>query len=676
MKLQMKLSKILAVMAAALILGGCGQQAAESQNQEREDASVKRAELYESYEETALTLESPVFSLERKPENGLLGMSFSGLMGERMANQMNRWMYTAYYTNPTMVEAFRQRESSLSLDLMAWYGEFPGKYLYSTALSYALNHDENLKLVSEELIGDLASVQGEDGYLGVFSQTDRMLGQVENEINGRENQGANWDLWNHYHIIRGLLAWYGQTGNETAFQTAQKAADYLISFFSNGHTLEEVGETDKNLSIVSVFADLYGKTGESRYLDFVNDIVAAWQLSGNGNFYQEGIDGTPFSALSQNRWEAMHAVLGLADIYEISGDENFKTAFLNLWSSLREADRRNTGGATVNEQALGSPYVAGSVETCANVTYLELTARALALTDDSKIADEAELTTLNVMLGSQNKAGRWYTYNTPDNGVRLASSHEIVFQSEPGSPELNCCAVNGPCGFGLISKWAASADTDFVTLNYYGAGQAALKTPGGKNLILSQETDYPVSGNVKISLSLEQEESFALRLRIPAWSKSTAVKAGEETYPAQPGTYCVIDRKWKDGDTIELTLDMALHFWQGEQNRDGTVSVYYGPLLLALDARYNQNVKLEELDAYDISSMTLEPVESAVVPSEPAPVVLFKADFGGGKELYLCDFATAGMAGTEYITWIPAAGTENLTQAEQPDRWLSVLPQA
>ena len=61
---------------------------------------------------------------------------------------------------------------------------------------------------------------------------------------------------------------------------------------------------------------------------------------------------------------------------------------------------------------------------------------------------------------------------------------------------------------------------------------------------------------------------------------------------------------------------------------------------------------------------------------QPAPVVLFKADFGGGKELYLCDFATAGMAGTEYITWIPAAGTENLTQAEQPDRWLSVLPQA
>ena len=160
------------------------------------------------------------------------------------------------------------------------------------------------------------------------------------------------------------------------------------------------------------------------------------------------------------------------------------------------------------------------METCANVTYLELTARALALTDDSKIADEAELTTLNVMLGSQNKAGRWYTYNTPDNGVRLASSHEIVFQSEPGSPELNCCAVNGPCGFGLISKWAASADTDFVTLNYYGAGQAALKTPGGKNLILSQETDYPVSGNVKSPFPWSRRNPLPCGLEFPPGRKA------------------------------------------------------------------------------------------------------------------------------------------------------------
>ena len=40
-----------------------------------------------------------------------------------------------------------------------------------------------------------------------------------------------WDMWNQYHIIRGLLAWYEQTGNETAFQTAKKTADFIIDYF-------------------------------------------------------------------------------------------------------------------------------------------------------------------------------------------------------------------------------------------------------------------------------------------------------------------------------------------------------------------------------------------------------------------------------------------------------------
>ena len=38
-------------------------------------------------------------------------------------------------------------------------------------------------------------------------------------------------MWNQYHIIRGLLAWYEQTGNETAFQTAKKTADFIIDYF-------------------------------------------------------------------------------------------------------------------------------------------------------------------------------------------------------------------------------------------------------------------------------------------------------------------------------------------------------------------------------------------------------------------------------------------------------------
>ena len=73
-------------------------------------------------------------------------------MGTRMENQMNRWMYSAFYSNSGMIEAMRQRNSAMKQNLVQWYGEFPGKYIYSMALMYALNRDENLRQVGLSLI--------------------------------------------------------------------------------------------------------------------------------------------------------------------------------------------------------------------------------------------------------------------------------------------------------------------------------------------------------------------------------------------------------------------------------------------------------------------------------------------------------------------------------------------
>ena len=61
----------------------------------------------------------------------------------------------------------------------------------------------------------------------------------------------------------------------------------------------------------------------------------------------------------------------------------------------------------------------------------------LRLTENSVVADEIELSTLNSVTGLHSHTGRWVTYNTPMEGVRRASAHDIVFQAKEGSPELN-----------------------------------------------------------------------------------------------------------------------------------------------------------------------------------------------------------------------------------------------
>ena len=94
---------------------------------------------------------------------------------------------------------------------------------------------------------------------------------------------------------------------------------------------------------------------------------------------------------------------------------------------------------------------------------------------------------------------------------------------------------------------------------------------------------------------------------------------------------------------------MALRAWVGEREAQGKVSLYRGPLLLAYDRRFNTMDPDDcppgpAADAAGAGELAWAGAR-AVAPAAPA------AD---GRELVLCDFATAGAAGTPYRTWLPA----------------------
>ena len=58
----------------------------------------------------------------------------------------------------------------------------------------------------------------------------------------------------------------------------------------------------------------------------------------------------------------------------------------------------------------------------------------MRLTGDSQVADEIELSTFNgAVWAAKVPSGRWWTYNTPMDGVKEASAHTINFQCRPGS---------------------------------------------------------------------------------------------------------------------------------------------------------------------------------------------------------------------------------------------------
>ena len=80
--------------------------------------------------------------------------------------------------------------------------------------------------------------------------------------------------------------------------------------------------------------------------------------------------------------------------------------------------------------------------------------------------------------------------------------------------------------------------------------------PGIGQVRLTQETQYPFSGSVRIKVEPNVAARFAVDVRIPEWADAAGLRVGEDSFPAIRGTYAHIERDWWPGDTIEL--DMGL----------------------------------------------------------------------------------------------------------------------
>jgi len=561
-----------------------------------------------------------------------------GLVGERLKANLENWELRAPAANPALLRMFFDRDRKPDRNLLPWSGEFIGKHLCAAILNYRLLRDPRQKQSLDRLVTEFLKSQGPDGYLGPFDEARRLTGK-------------NWDIWGHYWAIRALLLYHEEFGSAEALAAAARAADLLVDkFLDKGIPLTNDGSFGQmNYAVIHAFTNLYRVTGKPSYLAMARWIVREWDRPGAGLYLRYALAGKEMFEFPGNRWESLHDFQGMYDLYRLTANQQLRTAFEHIWRSILKGDRHNTGGFTSGEKTTGNPYDPGAIETCCTVAWIDLSVDMLKLTGEALVADELELSLFNGLIGGQHPSGSWWTYNTPMDGVRKASAHDIVFQARPGSPELNCCSVNAPRGLGLLTEWAALRAGDGMVLSYYGPGAIAMPTFSGQKVTLTQRTRYPADGKIDVTLRLPKPETFALYLRIPGWSANTGAKVNGAPLAAAPGAYLRVEREWKSGDTITLRLDMSPHYWIGEREVDGKASVYYGPLLLAFDPAYNR-LGPDEIPEFDARQLTLRPVRAE---GEFPPIVLFEAAAANGTSVRLCDFATAGAYGNFYRTWLP-----------------------
>jgi uncharacterized protein len=569
---------------------------------------------------------------------------FGGPLGERVKANVENWLLRAPQANPGMLQMFRVRDRKPVPDLMPWAGEFVGKYLISAVQALRMTEDPRLRAQVADVVAGFMSTQADDGYLGPFPKAERLRG--------------HWDLWGHYHAILALLLWHEATGDPAALTAARKAADLVCAtYLDTGHRVIEAGDAEMNMAILTALAVLYRVTGEPRYLRMAREVEKDWERV--GDYLRAGLDGREFFRSPRPRWESLHDLQGLVELWRITGETRYREAFEHHWRSIRRWDRRNTGGFSSGEQATGNPYAPTAIETCCTVAWMALTIDYLRLTGDSRAADDLELATLNGGLGAQHGSGRWWTYNTPMDGIREASAHTIVFQARAGTPELNCCSVNGPRVLGSLTEWAVTSGTNGIVINWLGAMRCAAKLPGGEPIQITSTRDLWRDGQTELQVVTTATNAFALQVRIPGWARGPRAELNGVPLPVVlPGTYLTLHRRWAASDRLQLRFPTTLRAIAGANDAAGKVSLYRGPLLLAYDQGQG------EFDPDAVPCLDLGGLDQATVlcPAEPGstreaslrPWVIVTVPATNGPPLQLIDFASAGASGTHYRSWLRA----------------------
>lgn len=594
-------------------------------------------------------------------------VQLNGMVNEAALHVQNDELKTLDWKR--LVDQFRYKTDTDN----RWRSEFWGKYMRGACFTYAYTQDEELYNILEESIRDILTTQ-----------------EVSGRLTSYPSDWGTWDIWGRKYVMLGMQSFLEICQDEELhgqiMESLCRQADYMLRFLgpeSEGKTpIVNTGYWSgiASCSILEPMANLYRMTGYQRYLDFCTHIVESGLTNQGVNIFELALEGekipSEYFYNQAKAYEMTSCFEGLAEYYRLTGEEKWRTACLNYYrlASENEITVCGSGGGVGrgagyhyfnpngdeqwNNMAVNQtdPTIGQMQETCITVTWMKYCFQMLRLAGDPAIADDIELSTYNALLAALKAEGVetadypfLFDYFTLLNGTHKNPWGGAIFESD-GTPIGSCCSANGSSGTGLVPYIQLTRSENGVVFNLYNPGTITAPAPSGQPVEFSVDTTYPKEGNIKITVNPSQEEQFSLALRIPAWSTQTTLLVNGQPQTAEAGQYVELSRNWTAGDTIELTLDMRTRIVSDLKGL-GMVALQRGPITLARDARFGENIDKPVWIATDADGYAVvTPVETDI----PCNMAFDVATEDGGSFRVL-DYASAGQTwdtASRYATWL------------------------
>jgi DUF1680 family protein len=152
-----------------------------------------------------------------------------------------------------------------------------------------------------------------------------------------------------------------------------------------------------------------------------------------------------------------------------------------------------------------------------------------------------------------------------------------------------CCPPNIARTLARSAIYAYARSPQTLWVNLYGGSAVTTTIEGAGRVSVTQKTEYPWNGRVRITVNEAEGGEFSLKLRIPEWSGGLRLLINNrpKTLDVRPGSYAAITRRWRTGDTLELELPMKTRLIEANplvEEALNQLAVKRGPIVYCLES--------------------------------------------------------------------------------------------
>jgi DUF1680 family protein len=504
------------------------------------------------------------------------------------------------------------------------------KVIEGASYTLSVHPDAKLEGYVDGLIEKIAAAQEPDGYL----YTTRTINPTKPHAWAGKDRWVlekvdSHELYNLGHLYEAAVAHYQATGKRTLLDVAIRTADLLVRTFGPGKRAIWPGHQITEMGLVK----LSRVTGEQKYLDlakFLLDVRGPDGDEGAGREYnQSHLPVVQQTEAVGHAVRATYMYSGMADVAALTGDRAYLDASDRIWDSVVSRKLYVTGGigATGRGEAFGGPYELPNMsaynETCAAIGNDYWNHRLFLLHGDAKYIDVMERTLYNGLVSGVSLDGQAFFYPNP---LESAGQHQR-------SPWFGvaCCPSNVTRFLPSVPGYVYAATDAAIFVNLFAAGRAEIVLGPGQRVALTQETDYPWDGAIRIRVDqvrrVGEVGTFTLNLRIPGWARNEPVPSdlyrfldsveapvtlsvnGASTTVVTDHGYVGISRAWRAGDVIDLHLPMPVRRIVANEHVTadrGRVALQRGPLVFAVEWPDNPGGRVRNLVIDDAEALQSE----------------------------------------------------------------------